>query len=658
MTQPLSVLHVEDEPNDAELVASTLLDDGIACSVEVVSTRARFLEALARGGFDLILSDFSLPAFDGLSALGLAREMTPDTPFIFVSGVLGEEAAIERLKSGATDYVLKHRLARLAPAVRRALAEAAERRKRRETERVLHEEREFLRALLDSLTEGIVACNSEGTLTLFNRTTREWHAVPEAARPPELKTFERRLLLPDGKTQLPMDAFPLVRALGGERVRDVELLIQCGDGTERAVLVNGQPILDAQGRKLGAVVAAHDVSEKRQLERQLQQAQKMEAIGRLAGGIAHDFNNLLSVILGYGELILSDLEAGSALHGRISEIHRAGKRAADLTRQLLAFSRKQIIEPRILDLNALVLDTETMLRRLIGADVELVTRLASRIARVKADPGQLEQIILNLTVNARDAMPEGGKITFETADVECGAEFARRHPGAAAGPYVMLAVRDTGVGMTPEIKAKIFEPFFTTKEPGKGTGLGLATVYGIVRQSDGYISVDSRPGSGTTFSVYLPHVEGPADGGTPRAAAGAPPKGVETVLVVEDEEAVRDLISEGLKQLGYSVLSARDGAQALEVSRRHPAPIHLLLIDVVLPGRSGREVAADLTRLRPDLAVLYTSGHTDDEAVRHRVLDHGPAFLQKPFSQSDLALKLREVLDAALSLPAPAAGRS
>jgi len=647
--KPLRILHVEDEPNDAELVSAALEDDRIVCQIEVISTRRRFVDALARGGFDLILSDFSLPAFDGLSALGLARENAPDVPFIFVSGVLGEEAAIERLKSGATDYVLKGRLTRLAPAVRRALAEAAERRKRREAEQVLHEEREFLKALLDSLTEGIVACNSEGTLTLFNRTTREWHGASEEPLPPEQWARHYGLYLPDGKTPLETGAIPLLRALRGERVRDVELVIRTGDGSQRAVLVNGQPITDARGRKLGAVVAAHDITEERQLGRQLQQAQKMEAIGRLAGGVAHDFNNLLSVILGYSEQVMTGLGAGNVFHGKVSQIRKAGERAAGLTRQLLAFSRKQIIEPRILDLNALIGGTEKMLRRLIGEDVELVTRLGGRLGRVKADPGQLEQILMNLAVNARDAMPQGGRLTFETANVEFHEDLAREDPDARPGRYVMFAVRDTGAGMTPEVKAKIFEPFFTTKEPGKGTGLGLATVYGIVRQSDGYITVDSEPGSGTTFSVYLPLVEEPADEERPRAAA-AVPRGVETVLVVEDEDEVRELLCDSLAQLGYTVLAARDGAQAMALSRRHPTPIHLLLTDVVLPGPSGREVATELTRLRPELSVLYASGYTDDEVVRHGVLEHGLAFLQKPFSQADLARKVREVLDAAVVL--------
>ncbi len=382
-----------------------------------------------------------------------------------------------------------------------------------------------------------------------------------------------------------------------------------------------------------------------QAQDQLRQAQKMEAVGRLAGGVAHDFNNLLTAITGYSDLLMSDLAEGDPMRGDLEQVKHAADRAASLTRQLLAFSRRQVLQPRVLDLNAVVGSVDKMLRRLIGEDIDLLTVPAPALGWVKADPGQLEQILMNLAVNARDAMPQGGKLTIETANVELDGAYVRQHAAVQPGPYVMLAVSDTGCGMDAETRSHLFEPFFTTKEVGKGTGLGLATVYGIVTQSGGTVSVYSEPGRGTTFKLYLPRVEDAAGRPVPAGLPAPPVKGSETILVVEDEKAVRSLACEVLKRNGYTVLEARHGDEALAVSDRHEGRIALMLTDMVMPGKRGPDVARQLAAVRPDMKVLYMSGYADSGIVHQGVLDAGTAFLAKPFTPTALARKVREVLD-------------
>jgi len=631
----LHILHLEDEPNDMELVREVLLVTGIGCEIEWVSTRQAFLAAVERGDVDLVLSDFSLPGFNGLAALRIIRERAPDLPFIFVSGTLGEEAAIEGVRSGATDYVLKHRLSRLEPAVRRALGESEERRKRRQAEEALVQERGFLKALLENLDAGIVACDAGGVLTLFNQATREIHGLPELPLPADDWAAHYDLYLADGKTRMEKEQIPLFRALHGERLRNVEMTVIPRNGSPRHVLASGQPIVDASGRKLGAVVALNDVTGRKQLEEQYRQAQKLEAIGRLAGGVAHDFNNLLSVILGYGDLCLQSGPVDELLRERIEHIRSAAQRAVTLTRQLLTFSRKQVVELQVVELNGLLGETTRMLRCLIGEDVQIVVRLAEGLGRIQADPGQIEQIVMNLAVNARDAMPQGGTLTLETANVDLDDAYADRHPGAHAGPHARLAITDTGVGMDAEILARIFEPFFTTKEQGKGTGLGLATVYGIVQQSGGHIEVESAPGRGTSFQVYLPCVDAPA-ASADRPEAAVVLHGTETIVVVEDEDAVRDLVLETLEVYGYNAIGAADASEAIGISERYGGAIQLLMTDIVLPGMSGRDLARHLTARFADLKVLYTSGYAGEAE---------PAFIQKPFALTALARKIREVLD-------------
>lgn len=395
-----------------------------------------------------------------------------------------------------------------------------------------------------------------------------------------------------------------------------------------------------------------EVTERKLAEEQLRQAQKMEAVGKLAGGVAHDFNNLLTVINGQTELSLRRLNEDDPVYRKLEAIKDAGERAAALTHQLLAFSRKQILQPRVLDLNQVIFETNKMLKRLLGEDIDLLIGLTPDLGKVKADPNQIEQVLMNLSVNARDAMPLGGKITIETDNVYIDKEYASHHFSVRPGQYVVLAVSDTGCGMDTETQAHIFEPFFTTKEVGKGTGLGLATVYGIVKQSGGNVWVYSEVGRGTTFKVYLPCVESPVEESRAGVQDAKPPTGTETVLLVEDEENVRNMTKEILQESGYQVLEAKHGQEALLVAGQHLGPIHLMLSDVVMPQMSGRELAARLSPIRRDMRVLYMSGYTDDAIVHHGVLDEGMAFIEKPFTPNALAHKLRQVLSEPVKVQA------
>lgn len=421
------------------------------------------------------------------------------------------------------------------------------------------------------------------------------------------------------------------------------------DGQLIDVEITSYPLSFA-GRRAELVLASDITMRKqteealRRSEEQLRQAQKMEAVGKLAGGVAHDFNNLLTVINGHTSLSLRRLEQDDPLYHKLETVQAAGERAASLTRQLLAFSRKQIMQPKVLDLNHVIFETNKMLQRLIGEDIDLFIGLMPDLGKVKADPGQIEQVLMNLSVNARDAMPKGGKLTIETHNVYIDEEYSRRHVSVPPGRYVMLAVSDTGCGMDAATQGRIFEPFFTTKEVGRGTGLGLSTVYGIVKQSGGNIWVYSEVGRGTTFKIYLPCVDSPAEEIKASIETQAP-AGTETVLLVEDEEMVRNMTREILQESGYQVLEAQHGHEALAVAERYDGPIHLMLSDVVMPQMSGRELAEQLSPLRREMKVLYMSGYTDDAIVHHGVLDEGMAFIEKPFTPDSLTRKLREVLD-------------
>ncbi len=759
----LRVLVVEDDPLDAELMVATLKRVGFGLSHKLVDSLAGFQQEVEQNGYDLILADYNLRTWTAVEALEALRQAGKDIPFVVVTGTLGDEAAVDCIKQGATDYVLKHRLQRLPVVVDRALRDKAHREEAASLQEQIRRGKREWELTFDTVPDPILVLGPDFRIQRANRAAAELLRV-ECAQLPGRLCYE----LVHGQDR-PVDQCPHLRMVrsGKQESEDIEIprpgkvfhvtasplrnngegvqgcvhvmrditlrkraeealrrseasyrslilgasygifrcdvegkfqavnpalismlgyasenaLLSCNllrdiiadaeegarllqqyrqkgrvdgvesewkrkDGSSLFVRLSGRTVLGEGGALEGFEVIAEDVRERRQLEEQLRQAQKMEAVGRLAGGIAHDFNNLLTVVTGYNDLLLADFKAADGVRGYLEEIKRAAERATELTRQLLAFSRKQVLAPQILDLNTVVAGMDKMLRHVIGEDIDLVTVLEPNLGRVKADPGQVEQVILNLAVNARDAMPQGGKLTLTTANVDLDRTYTLRHVLAAPGPHVLLAVSDTGCGIDAGTLNHIFEPFFTTKEPGKGTGLGLAMVYGIVQQSGGNIWVYSEPGKGSTFKVYLPRVEEPAARDNPREAVEVPARGSEVVLVVEDDAAVRPLVRGVLGAHGYKVLIASDPEEAVHICEDPTRTIDLLLTDVVMPLMSGRQLAEHLVSLRPKLKVLYMSGYTDDAVVHHGILEKGTAFLQKPFTPVALARKVREILDA------------
>lgn len=559
-------------------------------------------------------------------------------------GIAERTAEIESLNQGLEGHVAE-RTHQLAAANSNLQIEVGD---RQQAQSELAKQRSFLRQVIDLNPNFIFAKDRQGRFTLVNQ------ALAEA--------FESSVADLLGKTDADLNANQ--GQVEGFRLDDLEVMnslrekfipeemITVAGGRELWLQTVKRPILSEDGTASQILGIATDITARKQAEdalhrseEQLRQAQKMEAVGKLAGGVAHDFNNLLTAITGHSEMCLRNLTPENPLFRRIEQIKKAGDRAAALTRQLLAFSRKQILQPEVLDLNHIVVEMNKMLQRLIGEDIDLLMSLGTDLGKVKADPNQLEQVLLNLAVNARDAMPKGGKLTIVTSNVVLSEEYAGGHLSVPPGNYIMLAVSDTGCGMDAATQARIFEPFFTTKEVGKGTGLGLATVYGIVNQSEGSIWVYSELDRGTTFKVYLPAVAGTV--AEPPVAANDLELliGCETVLLVEDEEVVRDMVSDMLRESGYTVLEAKNGNEALFVGKEYDGEIHLMLTDVVMPQMSGRELAEQIGPLRREMKILYMSGYTDDAIVHHGVLDEGTAFIGKPFSPDALARKVRELLD-------------
>lgn len=895
--KPLRVLHVEDSERDATLLARYLKRSGYNLVSERVETAESMKAALTASAWDIILCDYAMPNFNALAALEVLKQADLDLPFIIISGTIGEAVAVEAMRAGAHDYLMKDNLTRLSAAIERGVHEAENRRARRRAEEALRTSELELRTLFEAMTDTIIVYNRagrhlkiaptksaslyrhvderigktvhqvfppeqadlflerinraldegqmqrveyslpingqekwfEGSIspltehsvlwiarditeskqvederarlvieiekhrqrldnivssvpgvvweswgapdaqrvdfvsdyieTMLGYTVEEWLSTPnfwltiihpddygqavrsgaeafadarpatqqfrwirkngetvwvesnyvvvkdEEGRPAglrgvtididERKTAEEALRQSEeryrdlvenahdiiyshdldgnytsinkageqisGYTReeaLTLNLSQLVapeylkkareminRKVAGESVTAYELEILSKDDRRITVEVNTKLVYQ-DGVPVGVQGIARDITQRIQLEQQFRQSQKMEAIGQLAGGVAHDFNNLLTAINGYSSLALRRMSEGSPIAGYLEEIRKAGDRAANLTRQLLAFGRKQMLQPVALNLNDVVDDMNKMLQRLIGEDVTLTAKFDPQLRKIKADPGQIEQVLVNLVVNARDAMPRGGTLTIETSNFEVDGEFGSEHIGVNPGNYVMLAVSDTGTGMNDQTKAKIFEPFFTTKEKGKGTGLGLSTVYGIVKQSGGHVWVYSELGRGTTFKVYLPQMEprtAPANE-KPQVESAAP-IGSETILLVEDEDVVRGLAREILEEAGYKVLDASGGEEAFRLCQDHAESIDLLLTDVVMPGMSGKEIADHLKSIRPTTGVLFMSGYTDEAIVHHGVLDSDVEFIQKPFTPTALARRVREVLD-------------
>ncbi len=631
MSTLLRVLILEDNIYDAELEIATLEGAGYQCQWQRVEIGAEFMACLDKPEYDLILADYNLPAFNGLTALKLCFERNLEIPFILVSGKLGEEVAIESLKAGATDYVLKNRLSRLGPVVKRALQEKEQQRQRRQAETELAH---FFNLSLDMLCiaglDGYLKRINPAFEKTLGYTNSELLAKP-------LLDFVH----PDDQAET---VAQFQNLLAGRPIPHFENRCCCQNGTYKWLAWTITPATE-QGL---FYAVAHDITHRRALEEQLRQSQKMEAIGRLAGGVAHDFNNILTIIAGYSELLLHrHLDDEHTPQRRdVEQIEKAAYRASSLTRQLLAFSRQQVLEPQVLELKEIIKDMGKMLPRLIGEDIELVTLLTPDPIYVEADPGQIEQVVMNLVVNARDAMPRGGKLTIEIAPVELDESYARDHVGVKPNRYARLAISDTGHGIDKKTCAHIFDPFFTTKAEGKGTGMGLSTVHGIVTQSNGHIWVYSELNLGTTFKIYLPQVKATTDTKTEEPAPAEIQRGSETILLVEDDEMVRKLAHRGLLDDGYTVLEACDGPEAIQRSQGYKGQVDLLLTDVVMPGGiGGHQLAEQLTAHRPEMKVIYMSGYTDDTIVRYGILGKDLAFIQKPFTMTTLTRKVRQQLD-------------
>ena len=630
----LRILHLEDSPRDTEIIRNKLEAGGLCCEFLRVETEAQFTAALAGEGFDLILCDYNLPGYDGLDALALALEQQPGTPVLLISGTLGEDKAVQCLQLGATDYLLKQRLERLPSAVKRALDEAAEQRQHHQVALKLRASEERYRTLVDCAPYCIHELDTQGRLTSMNRAGLAMLGVvdEDAIR----GTDYLKCVVPNDRARLGQLLHQALQGHGSA--------FEFTSLNGRNFQSNFIPIKDAQGAVLRLMEITQDITARKELEEQLRQSQKMDAIGQLAGGIAHDFNNLLTIIQGYSQLLLTQANLTEDTAEQIREIYRAGERAANLTRQLLTFSRKQKISPRDLDLNELVRNINKMLQRIIGENITLQCAFAPALPPVLGDAGMMDQILLNLSINARDAMPKGGRLIIETAVVELNDDPAQRNPNARAGRFVCLSVQDTGSGIAPEHLAHIFEPFFTTKEVGQGTGLGLATVFGIVQQHHGWMEVKSTVGTGTTFKVFLPAITATATPATEfsRKTRG----GTETILVVENEEVLRRIVLVILRKQGYRVLEAASGVKALAVWEEHATEIDLLLTDLVMPdGLTGRELAEQLQTKRPSLKVIYTSGYSPEFAGSNLALKEGLNFLQKPYRPQQLAQAVRDCLD-------------
>jgi len=634
MTSPIRLLIVEDSEADAELLLRELTRGGYDPAFERVASAAAMTAALERQTWDLVIADNSMPGFTGMEALALVRARSADLPFICVSGTTSEDQAVLAMRAGANDYFPKGQLKRLPAAIARELREAQGRAAQRASE-ASHA------ALVEKAPVGVYRSTPAGKFLSANAAVVRLLGYDSAVQVLQLD-MTRDVYADPAERQRLLDRDTYT----DREYDDVEATWKRKDGTPLNVQLSVRAVRNAAREVEYYETFVRDVTEQRLLQQQLVQAQKMEAVGRLAGGIAHDFNNLLTVISSYSDLLLEDLARDDPRRDDVEQVRKAAEGAAALTRQLLAFSRQQVLQPRVVSLNVVVGDLRKMLQRVIGEDVDFATILAPDLRAVKADVGQIEQVLMNLAVNARDAMPTGGKLTVETTNVELDTDYTRTHHAAAAGHFVMLAVTDTGTGMDEATQAKIFEPFFTTKGPGKGTGLGLATVYGIVKQSGGFVWVYSEVGHGTSFKIYLPQVAEAADAHRAQAPASAMSRGTETVLVVEDAPAVRAVTRQVLERQGYTVIEAAGGDAALQLAAAHAGPIHLLLTDVVMPGLSGRQVAERLAIRRPEMRVLYASGYTDDSIVRHGILEEGIAYLQKPFTPESLARKVRTVLDA------------
>jgi len=616
----IHVLLVEDNPDDGRLFLELIRDTGAGrLKLEHVTRLSTALDRLSHGNFDLVLLDLSLPDEQGLPTLTRAHAHAPNVPIVVLTGLDDEALAMKALRAGAQDYLVKGRVD--GDLLVRSIRYATERARGVEA---LERREEHYRSLIENSLDLVSILNLDGTIR---------YASPS----------HQRILGHPLEDLVGRNAFSFIHPDDLAATRAALTRSNASASLECRFRHKDQSwrVLESFGRNLshlpgvcGLVINSRDITDRKRLEEHLHHSQRLEAVGRLAGGVAHDFNNLLMVINGYSQMLLESMLPGDPARDDMQQVVKAAQRATDLTHQLLAFSRRQAARPMLINLGLLVQDMDRMLRRVLGESIQLITDFAPALRTVRADPGQLEQVILNIAVNARDAMPNGGKLTIETANLTVTDEFQRQHQAPAAGHYTMLSLADTGVGMDARVLARVFEPFFTTKE--QGTGLGLSTSYGIVKQSGGEIWADSKPGYGTTFRIYLPVVEQAADDlNVPRESPVL--RGTETILLVEDEDGVRRVVETMLKRHGYQVLSSPSPADAVGLAERRDGAIHLLITDVAMPGMSGKKMAECILNQRPRMKVLYVSGYGES-------IDSGAAFLQKPFTTDELALKIREVL--------------
>jgi two-component system, cell cycle sensor histidine kinase and response regulator CckA len=639
MNKLLHILHLEDDPDYADLVKEMLEGEGFAVEMARVDNYGDFVATLDKNRFDVILGDYSLPACNGLQALEAARRKCPDTPFLLISGVIGETAAVESLKSGAADYVLKQWPERLVPAVRRAVHEAEEHLERKQAEARLR----LQSAALESTANAILITDRAGKVLWINPafTRLTGYASHEILG-------QNPRLLKSGRHNKAFYQNLWETILAG-RVWHAEMINRHKDASLYAEENTITPVLDQRGEITYFIAVKQDVTERKELESQLRQAQKMEALGQLAGGVAHDFNNLLTVIRGNTELVLLDAgQFSNQARECLQQVVAASERAANLTRQLLTFGSKRVMRPQALDLNEVVRNLTKMLTRIIGENIQMQCAYDTGLPCVQADVGMIEQVLVNLVVNARDAMPRGGQLFIATEKISIEKTQVRVHPEARGGDFVCLNVRDTGTGIRPEHLPRIFEPFFSTKEPGKGSGLGLATVHGIVRQHQGWVQVSTQIGTGTTLRVFLPVIPAPRTGIAHPEAEPSLRGGTEGILLVEDDLAVRLTTHRVLEAFGYHVWEAATGREALGLWSNHAKEIALLLTDMVLPDAiNGRELAKQLRAQRSDLKAVFISGYGPEVAFTDKDLlqQNQPYVLQKPCSSQVLLHTLRQCLD-------------
>ena len=641
MATPLNILIVEDSPNDADLVLFELRRAGYTPAWKRVETESDFLAELKKLP-DIVLSDYSLPQFSGLRAAELLQKSGLNIPFILLSGTVGEDAAVEAMKLGATDYLLKDRLVRLAQSVERALEQKRLGDERNQTQKELTWKTALLEAQVDSALDAILVVDEHTRRILQNQRLVELFKVPDhIARDDDDAKLLQHVVSQTKNPRQFSERVAYLYAHPDEIGRD-EIELANGTILDRY----SAPVRDKAGKYYGRIWTFRDITERRQLEAQFRQSQKMEGIGQLAGGVAHDFNNILAIIQLQSELLKSRGGLSPEQMAFADQIGTTVQRAAALTRQLLLFSRREVFQPRDLDLSESITSTAKMLNRIVGENVQMQLKLAAQPMFINADAGMMDQVLLNLTVNARDAMPNGGHLIIQTAGMEFDEFVVSQMPLARPGSFVCLSVSDSGCGIPPEILPKIFEPFFTTKDIGKGTGLGLATVFGIVQQHQGWINVYSEVNHGTTFRIYLPRLAKNAILKTLQPALAEMRGGQETILLVEDDPSLRLSVRTALTQLGYRILEAPTGVKALEVWNQNRDQIGLLLTDLVMPdGMNGKDLAHRLRQENPKLKAIYMSGYSAEVAGKDFPLEEGVNFLSKPFQITKLAQAIRARLD-------------